>query len=272
MTFTFPQNAHDFLVMLVPFLTLLLGLVFLIIPGRLLHFMGLEPRQAPSGGFSGGRWGFASGLLAVGLGCLLLQEPIALQPGLNFILALGWSLSAFGRLLQMLLDNGLKRKRIQTRFIIASILSVLAWSVADVPYFACADPASVMCSMPVTLKDQVLAIVAGATFVAGLVAMLLPGVALKALGLQVRINAPFARGEARGTLAGFSLAIGGTYLLMPQPVDFVALVLAASWVMAGIGRLAALVFDRAWSKFNLILMLIQGGIGALCLAFILRLI
>ncbi|MEM9332027.1 MAG: DUF4345 family protein [Pseudomonadota bacterium] len=271
MTFNFPQNAHDFLVMLVPMLTFALGFAFLFFPGRLLRFMGLEPIGGKPEAIGEGRSSFAGALLALALGCLLLQDPIALQPGLNLMLAIGWSISTFGRLLQLTFDGGLKRKRIQTRFLIAFGLAVMAWSVTEIPYMSCVENAASECTLPGSLKDWFLFLVAILTFGLGLIALLLPRLALRILKLQTRINMPYAVGETRGTLAGFYMAIGGVYLLMPQPVDFVALVLGGAWLLTGLGRALSVLFDRGWTVYNMFGVLFEVGIGVLTIGFVLRL-
>lgn len=272
MTFSFPQSAHDFVVLLVPTLTMLLAFAFLIVPGRVLRFMGLEAVPGRPSAIGEGRSIFAGAMLAVGLACLLLQEPLALQPGLNLLLAVGWSIAAFGRVLQMVLDGGLKRKRIQTRFIIALGLAILAWSVTDVPYLACLDFSVANCTTPISARAWFLFAVAALTFAIGIIALFMPLLALKLMRLRVRSSVPFARGEVRGTLAGFYLAIGGIYLLMPFPADFVALVMGAAWFFIGVGRLAAVIFNRGNAEFNLILAIVTGGIGALVIAIVLRMV
>ena len=151
MNLSFPDTGHEFLVMIVPVLTLLLALGFLCVPRRVLRFMGLEPRPSNPEAIGEGRSSFAGAMLAVSLGCLLLQDPIALQPGLNFMLASGWSVAAFGRVLQMVLDRGL-RKRIQARFILAVGMALAAWTVTEIPAFWCSDPLGPGCHLPTDLQ------------------------------------------------------------------------------------------------------------------------
>ena len=75
-----PPKRHDFLVMLVPLLTLMLSLAFLVVPGRMFRFMGLEAQADRPSAICEGRSSFTGSMLAVASACLLLQEPIALQP------------------------------------------------------------------------------------------------------------------------------------------------------------------------------------------------
>ncbi len=251
MSLTFPDTGHEFLVMIVPVLTLLLALCFVLVPGKVLKFMGLETKPAHPEAIAEGRSSFAGSMLAVSLGCLLLQDPIALQPGLNFMLASGWSIAAFGRVLQLIFDNG-NRKRVQVRFILAAGMALAAWSVTEIPNFHCSNPWAETCQLPINMRGWVLFWVALLTFGFGLIALFAPDRALFIMRLQTRIKTPFARGETRGTLAGFFISIGGANLLMPQPVDFVALVMGAAWVFTGGGRVLSILFDRGWTLYNIL--------------------
>ena len=267
MNLTFPDTGHEFLVMIVPILTLFLGLGFLVFPRTIFSFMGLEPRPVNPEAIAEARSSFSGALLAVSLGCLLLQDPIALQPGLNFVLACGWTIAAAGRVLQMLFDNGL-RKRVQARFILASGMALAAWWVTEVPAFRCADPLSEFCNFPSEFHGWVLMAVALLTLGLGLISLFMPDAALSIMRLQTSIKTPFARGETRGTLGGFYCAIGGTYLLLPQPVDFVALVMGAAWVFTGIGRMLSILVDRGWTLYNVFATLFELVIGTLVIGLI----
>jgi hypothetical protein len=270
-TFTWPANAQEFLIQLVPSITVLLGLAFFLAPARLLNYMGLRNLPDRPEAIGEGRSSFAGILLAVGLSCLLLQEPIAMQPGLNFVLALGWSIAAFGRILQMVLDGGW-RKRIKVRFLLALLMAGIAWSTADVPQFLCANPFSPQCQMPQTMLHWVTVLLALLTLVLGLIALLLPDLALKIMRLEPRMRHPFGRGEPRGTLAGFHIALGLSVLLTPQPPDFVVIMLGASWLLTGVGRLVSMVFDRGLTAYNSIGIIFEIGVGCLLLGLLLRFI
>ena len=219
-----------------------------------------------------GRSSFAGAVLAIALGCLLLQDPIALQPGLNLMLAIAWSIAALGRVLQMLLDSGLPRKRIHARFFIAAGLSALAWSVTDIPYLACMEEPLSSCIAPKSFKELILLLAALLTLMLGLIALFLPRTALRILKLRTRVNMPFAKGETRGTLAGFYIAIGSVYLMMPQPADFVVLVMGAAWLFTGLGRAFSIAIDRGWTFYNAAAAFFEAGIGVIIIAIVLRLI
>lgn len=264
MNFPIPSTAQEFLILLVPFVTLLLGLVFFLLPARLLNFMGLRALSGTPEAIGEGRSSFAGILIAVGLSCLLLQEPIALQPGLNFVLALGWTIAAIGRVMQMMFDGGW-RKRIQVRFLLAAALAGIAWQSAEVPTFGCFEIGLVNCFPPRGLFSWVLNGMAAVSLAFGLIALFLPKLALRILKLENRMRHPFGVGEPRGTLAGFNVALGGTVLLMPQPVDFVVLMLAAAWLFAAFGRLVSMLLDRGFTLHNGVTAVLEGGAGILLL-------
>ncbi len=255
--------------MLVPFVTLLLGLAFLVLPGRVLIYMGLRARPDKREAIGEGRSSFAGPLLAVGLCCLILQEPIALQPGLNFVLALGWSLAAFGRVLQMMFDGGW-RKRIQVRFVLAAVLAGIGWTSADVPTFYCFEVGLTNCYAPQSTFEWVLYLTAALTLVLGLISLLLPKLALRILRLEHRMRYPFGVGEPRGTLAGFYTSLGATVLLAPQPLDFVALMLGAAWLLTGAGRALSMVVDRGFTPYNIAGTVFEAGIGIALLGLMFR--
>lgn len=250
--------------------TLLLGLVFLLAPKRILSHMGLRARPEKPEAIGEGRSSFAGPLLAVSLCCLLLQEPIALQPGLNFVLALAWTIAAFGRVLQILFDGGW-RKRIQARLALAIILAVIAWSSAEVPTFRCFESGWINCYAPQTLFEWILLFTAALTLLLGLISLLLPKLALRILRLESRMRYPFGVGEPRGSLAGFYTSLGLTTLLIPQPLDFVALMLAAAWLLTGLGRVLSMILDRGFTVYNIVGAIFEAGLGFVLLGLMFRL-
>ena len=260
MHITFPNTAYELLVMFVPYVTILLGLAYLIFPAQLIHYSGLRSVPGSPHAIGEGRSSFAGPMLALGLGSVLLQEPIALQPGLSFSIALAWSLAAFGRLMQIVFDAGW-RKRLQFRLIISLVLAGLAWYVAEVPNFVCLDVSSVYCAFPQTIRGQAIWGVAAISLVMGLIALFLPGQTLSLMKLEPRARVLFAIGEPRGLLAGMYISIGLVVLLTPQPVEFVALVLAGCWALTGAGRFISIVVDRAFGLFNVLTTLFELGLG-----------
>lgn len=267
-----PNTADELLVLLVPWLTLALSLGFFLVPRRIFKFMGLQPLATHPEAIGESRSSFAGAIAALSLGCLLLQEPLALQPGLNFMLAVAWTISAFGRLLQMFFDKAAKRKRIQTRLALAVTLAVMSWTVTEVPTFRCGFWVNAGCNAPTDFAGWFLLGLAVFTLLIGALALFLPKLALRIMRLEPRLDTPFARGEPRGTLAGFYIAIGGTYLMAPQPPDFVALVMGAAWLLTGIGRLFSIFLDRGYTLYNALGCLFELAVGGLAVAYVLGLV
>jgi len=230
-----PQTATEFILTAIPVITILLGLMFLIVPRRILRFMGLEARTGHLSSSGEARAAFASFLIAPGLACLLLQDPLVQQPGLTNILALGWFISAAGRFLQLFLDNG-RRKRVWFRFFLALILGLLGWHYG--PNLSFAWDQNDIQVWP--------AMVAILTLVYGLIAFVTPGRFLKAHGLVPRPKQPFAKGAARGTPAGFPIAVASVALFASLPVAslFAVLVMGAAWALSALGRLIAVFVDK----------------------------
>ena len=246
--------------MFVPYVTILLGLAYLIFPAQLLYYSGLRAVPGRAHAIGEGRSSFAGPMLALGLGSVVLQEPIALQPGLSFSIALAWTLAAIGRFLQILIDAGW-RKRLQFRLAISVVLAALAWYVAEVPNFVCLDLSSPYCAFPQTLRGQAILAVAVISLIMGLIALILPRQTLKIMKLEPRAQVLFAVGEPRGLLAGMYISIGMVVLLTPQPVEFVALVLAACWCFTGFGRVLSILIDRAVSVFNIMSAIFELSVG-----------
>ena len=266
--FTFPNTASEAIVTVVPLLTVILGAVFLLAPKQALRGFGLQARPGVPDAIAEARSSFAAPFLTAGLACLFLQHPLAVQPSLMFMLAAGWTVSALGRIAQMALDGGLKRKRIHLRFFIAVGLAIATWSVSPFPEFRCSFGAPAYCAGVYAQVAPVLTGAAVLTLVLGLVAFFLPGLGMRILRLQPRSNTPFSSGEIRGLLAGFYISIGGTFLAMPQPLDFLALVLGAVWLLTGAGRAVSMLIDRAWSKYNFLATVFELALGAVVVAHV----
>ncbi len=254
--------------MFVPMVTVLLGAALLLFPRAILTYLGLRAIHASPEAIGEGRSSFAGPLLALGLGCLLLQDPIALQPGLNFTLALAWAIAAFGRVIQLVFDGALRRKRIQMRFLLAVALALIAAQSAEVPTFLCAEYFSTNCPLFSGARNWVVSIVALLTLGLGLIALFMPKLALRILKLEHRISMPFAIGETRGSLAGFYIAIGFVVLAYPQPADFMIVVLGAAWLFTGMGRMVSIVADRGLTAYNIAGTVFEVAVGAVVLSIV----
>lgn len=266
MPFSLPNTAGEFIVTVVPLLTVIIGIAFLIIPRRALRAFGLQSKPGIPDAVAEARSSFAAPYLTVGLACLILQHPLALQPSLMLLLALGWSLAAVGRVFQMMFDQGWRRKRVHLRFVVSATFAIASWAYMPNPYLRCGPGSFELCLATVASVSPIFLFAALLTVALGLLALVFPELGLRILRLQPRANAPFARGEIRGILGGFYIAIGAVFLLLPQPLDFLALVLGVLWLLTGVGRTLSLILDRAWSRYNIMATLFELALGAAILA------
>lgn len=260
MVFTFPQTLDQALVMVVPFLTLMIGIVYFSFPKRILHFCGVEAIEGKPHAIGEGRSSYAGILIASGAGCLFLQEPQALQPGLNLMLAFAWLITGFGIMTQGLVDDGLDF-RVFGRMLFSLILGSVALQTATL--------LEVIFQLPRFPIDWVFASVAALTALLGLISLITPKIGLKILKLQPQEAYPYAKGETRGVLAGFYLSLGATYLLVPQAQLFLGFILGAAWLLTGIGRLVSIGVDRGATLYNFAGVIFEVGIGILLLGLIL---
>lgn len=259
MVFTFPQTLDQAFVMLVPFLTLVIGVVYLLFPQRVLHFCGVEAIDGKPHAIGEGRSSYAGILIACGAGCLFLQEPRALQPGLNLMLAFAWLIAGFGIMIQGLVDDGLDL-RVFGRMLFSLILGSIALQTAEL--------LEINPQMPRFAADWVFAAVALLTAGLGFISLFMPKTALKILKLKPQEAFPYATGEPRGVLAGFYLSLGAIYLLIPQAQLFLGFVLAGAWLFTGMGRFISIFADRGATLYNFAGVIFEAGIGCILLAML----
>ncbi len=263
MVFTFPQTFDEVFVMAVPFITLLIGVAYFLFPRKLLGFCGIEAVEGKPHAIGEGRSSYAGILIAIGAGCLFLQEPLALQPGLNLVLAFAWLIAGFGIMTQGLVDDGLDF-RVFGRMLFSLIMGSVALQTAEL--------LEISPQMPRFFADWVFMAVAGLTAILGIISLVMPKLGLRILKLKPQDAYPYAKGETRGILAGFYLSLGATYLLVPQAQLFLGLVMGAAWLLTGIGRFVSILVDRGASLYNFLAVIFEAGIGILLLGLILGLI
>lgn len=259
MVFTFPQTLDQAFVMLVPFLTIVIGVLYLLVPKRILHFCGVEAVDGKPHAIGEGRSSYAGILIACGAGCLFLQEPLALQPGLNLMLAFAWLIAGFGIMIQGLVDDGLDL-RVFGRMLASLIMGSIALQTAEL--------LEINPQMPRFVVDWVFAGVALLTAGLGFISLFMPKTALKILKLKPQEAFPYAKGEPRGVLAGFYLSLGAIYLLIPQAQLFLGFILAGAWLFTGIGRFVSILVDRGATLYNFSGVIFEVGIGSLLLGLL----
>lgn len=259
MVFTFPQTLDQAFVMLVPFLTLVIGVVYLLFPQRVLHFCGVEAVDGKPHAIGEGRSSYAGILIACGAGCLFLQEALALQPGLNLMLAFAWLIAGFGIMIQGLVDDGLDL-RVFGRMLFSFILGSISLQTAEL--------LAINPKMPGSGVEWIFAAVAALTAGLGFISLFMPKTSLKILKLKPQEAFPYAKGEPRGVLAGFYLSLGAIYLLIPQAQLFLGFVLAGAWLFTGVGRFVSIFADRGATLYNFAGVIFEAGIGCLLLALL----
>lgn len=123
---------------------------------------------------------------------------------------------------------------------------------------------------PTTTGEMLAFCVAVITICFGLLLFFMPRLGFRILHLQTIEERPDAIAEGRGTMAGFYLGCGIGCVLLAQPLIY--LVLGLSWAFTALGRLTAIVFDRAGTPFNLVSVVIEALLAALPLAYVFGLI
>lgn len=101
---------------------------------------------------------------------------------------------------------------------------------------------------------------AAVTLIFGLMLLVIPRRSLNVLRLQTAPAHPEAVSEARGTMAGFYLGSALSAMLLAQPLIY--LVLGAGWAFTAFGRLVSIVFDRGFTTYNLVSVLIEAALAA----------
>jgi hypothetical protein len=115
---------------------------------------------------------------------------------------------------------------------------------------------------PQTLGEMLGFGVAGFTALLGLLAFIAPRLAFNIARIEARV--PDAIAEGRASFGGVFLALGIGTLLLGQPL--VTLVLGGVWAMMAIGRVVSMIFDRAFSPYNVAATVLEAALGAAALA------
>lgn len=111
---------------------------------------------------------------------------------------------------------------------------------------------------------------AAVTSLLGLVFLFAPGIAFRALGIDLREGRRGGYAEARSTMGGFPLGLGIAALLLAQPMVYLAL--GASFALAAFGRILSMASDKGNTVVNWLFLCIQIVLSALPLAYVFGLI
>jgi hypothetical protein len=253
---TLPATPAEWLPLIAPLVTLLIGIGFFFSPAPIMRHLGLVGRDNHPEAIGEGRSHFAGFLIGLPVVALLFGQPVLFQT-----LGVAWAIAATGKLIHIAFDDG-RGLSVMIRFALAVVLAVLIFYQAGQPYAEFTPPAS--------LPETLVAGAAAITVLFGSVAFLMPRAFLSFVRLQAMPGRESASGEIRGALAGFHIA-GGLAALMFGGV-FVELGLGAAWLATAFGRMISMLSDRANNLLNWLLLLVELALGAIPLAVVLGLI
>lgn len=127
--FPWPMSQGEWLAWSVAAFTLLFGLAMLFAPGLTLRLLRLQPKADHPEAVAEARATMAGFYIGVGLASILLAQPL-----IYLTLGACWALTAFGRIVSMLSDDGntmLNWFRLAVEIVLAGL--VLAFALGFVP-------------------------------------------------------------------------------------------------------------------------------------------
>lgn len=104
------------------------------------------------------------------------------------------------------------------------------------------------------------------TSLLGLVFLFAPGIAFRALGIDLREGRRGGYAEARSTMGGFHLGLGLAALLLAQPMVYLAM--GAAFALAAFGRVLSMLSDSGNTVVNWLYLVLQVALSALPLAYV----
>ncbi|MCV9997914.1 DUF4345 domain-containing protein [Pararhizobium sp. YC-54] len=104
------------------------------------------------------------------------------------------------------------------------------------------------------------------TSLLGLIFLFAPGIAFRALGIDLREGRRGGYAEARSTMGGFHLGLGIAALLLAQPMVYLAL--GAAFALAAFGRILSMLSDSGNTIVNWLYLSVQIVLSALPLAYV----
>jgi hypothetical protein len=105
-----------------------------------------------------------------------------------------------------------------------------------------------------------------ATVAIGIVFLFAPGLAFRALGLDLREGRRGGYAEARSVMGGFPLGLGLAAVLLAQPMVYLAL--GAAFALAAFGRILSMLSDGGNTLVNWAYLLVQIVLAGLPLAYV----
>lgn len=251
-----PQTAADWLPLLVPIASLLIGLAYFLAPVATLNHIGINGSIRHPEGIGEGRSSFAGFPIGLGAAALLFQQPLLLM-----LLGLAFAISSLGKAVHVIFD-GARMLSVLLRLIGSIGLAVLALAVSGV------GPPNP--SMPATREEGLVVLVGAITLVFGLLCLLAPRRSLATLRLVQAEDRPAAHGELRGTMAGFLLA-GAIGVLLYGGL-FVQLAVGLGWLATAFGRMISMLSEKSGNAFNWLSLLFDLTMAAIPLAVVFNLL
>lgn len=267
--FELPQTLEEWLPFLVPLVTLLIGLGYLLMPKMVLGRLGLEGGLNHPEGIGAGRSNFGGFMVGLSIVCILFQQPI-----LNQALTVSWGIAAVGKLVHLILDGGLMQRPVVNlaRFGVAAALAGYSYMQTGIPDglkdFQFVIPQSQAVFLPW--------VAAAITFLMGAVSLLVPSGMLAFMRMKTQGGSASAKGEPRGVLAGFYLGVSVLLLMSPDvgavPGLFMGFALGICWVMSAFGRMISMLSDRGNTLLNWFMLILELLLAALPFVVILGLL
>ena len=105
-----------------------------------------------------------------------------------------------------------------------------------------------------------------ATAAIGLIFLFAPGLAFRAIGLDLREGRRGGYAEARSVMGGFPLGLGLAAVLLAQPMVYLAM--GAAFALAAFGRILSMLSDGGNTLWNWLYLAVQMVLAALPLAYV----
>ncbi|MDO6964974.1 hypothetical protein [Rhizobium alvei] len=249
----FPDETGAQVAFIAMGLLLVIGLLLLVVPGLFGRLVGLERRLPPFTGMSEFR---AAGALILGLGLIALMFD---QPVNYVVVGCALAASFFGRMVSLIIDRqtpvaDLAMLVLQGGLAVAALQS----------FFDIYDPEQAII-MPAESAALLVFFAYWALVTLGLLMLVAPGIAARATGLvgeggeAVRLSSIRAGG-------GFLVGLAFSGLLFANPMA--ELGMAGALLLAVVGRLVGLIFDRGYYGYRLAALLLQVVVAAIFVRYV----
>ena len=232
-------------------IAILPGLVLLLFPSSVGHFLGLESKETRPGGIGEVR---ASGgfLLGLALATLMFDQPV-----LYTALGIAFAVAAFGRILSLMSD----RAASFLNFLLLLVQLVLAG--ASLYYFFEVFTPDMQFAMPEEMNARLVFYAYIAVAVVGAVMMFAPRISCKIAGLDGISDMGYSAVRSAG---GFALGAALVGMAVANPM--MDLGFGAALAVAVVGRVIALVLNRGNYIYAAVALLIEGALAAMVISYV----